>query len=319
MVFKIGFQDATASPAGGYDVFVFVDPAGTQQAPGFTQAGAPTRFANFGPAVPSTCILDGSAGYCVLPYDTFAGVIGGKLTNVFATGYVNAGGSAAGDSGPCPGPLASCLAMQIAGEGGYGTDYTLTGCTKIGGCASVVPGGAGQVAYTDLTTPKLLQSFSEPSNGTFLYNVTNTLSNLNIVYSSNGTGAASVVVTDALGAVKLNQTLTGSEKGTVAVPAAALGNWTYRVAFSNFTGTFALDLVAPAASGTSASASATGSGSSSASGSASASATDAGGSSSAAGGASSSTSADGKKTPGFGLLLGALALGLVLVSRRRLT
>ncbi len=325
LVFKIAFASATAAPTGGYDVVIFVDPDGTQQAPGFTNTGVPTRFTNFGPAVPSSCQIDGTAGYCVLPYAKFAGGVGKTLTKVFATGYINTGtgGSGAGDSGPCPGPLASCLASQTAGNGGYGSDYTLTGCTKTdpAACSATTSGGgstAPKTVYANLTGTLLSKTFAAATNGTYVYNVTSKAPNVDLTYSVKGNGSAQLTVKDPKGVVQLNKTLTGSMNGTVNLNPAGNGTWQYHLVLTSFKGSLSVDLAAHKATGstgtsTGASGSAKGS-SNGSSGSGASGSNGATGSDTGTDGASTSTK---KGAPGLELAFLALALLGVVARRRR--
>lgn len=161
--------------------------------------------------------------------------------------------------------------------------------------------------FTNLTGTQLSQMLAEPTNGTYVYNLTVSDAPANFEYRLNGTGSATVQVRDGTGTIVFNQTLMAPTNGSAPLSGVVVGNWTYTVTYQDFNGTIFLDLVQPGASPT------TGTGSSSASSSSSSGTTSA--STTTGNGTTSSESAD---TPLAAPAFTALALfALAVILRRR--
>lgn len=318
LVWRIDFAGATSAPLGGYNVFSFDGPDGTWYSMGFKQDGAPTHFGNAAALDPLSCVLEGNSGWCVIDYASIAAGVGSVLVETQGIAYVNhAAGSAASDQAPCPGGLLGpCIALQASGAGGYGESYTLTGCTKTGGCG---PAGTGPVIfYQSVPTPTfdVTKSMVNPSSDTYVFNWTAKAATYDATFNATITGGSAMfTVVDSAGKTVFTGEASSTGLGTKQITNGAAGNWTATVKLTDFQGKFNLKIAEHVDEGGT-SGSGSGSGSTSGSGT-SGSGTGTSGSGSTSGGVTlGNDSESGKKTP-IPVVVPLVALGIAALLLRR--
>ena len=247
------------------------------------------------------CTIDGSYGYCILPYDALDLAVGGEVPAANAISYL---GSAV-DCAPGDTPGLPCVLTPETGIG-----YILQGCTAL----SCMGGGAPSVLYSNLTTAAahIAQSF-ESSNGTYQFNWTTDLTEANLRYTlAVAKGSAQVTILDGAGATVLNQTFTADADDDKVV-AVAPGDWSFRIVYTGFNGTLGIDVGPVESTSETGSSTTTSSGTTSRTTSASSSSDESAGSS------TTGTSEEPEKdSPGLPLVGLIVALAMVVAARRRL-
>jgi hypothetical protein len=242
VVFRGTLAEAPESPADGVLYFGFSAEAGDVVG-GCTYAGAPdTR--NIGePIAPDSCLVSGAVFYATYSYDTIDAAIGDTITQIWGfTDMCAPAGCLPGDTAP------GGIANQGWPATTFGTDYTLTGCTKTGGCGAS-PGGGGsgpaldEPIFVNLTAPTLSQTFTKASNGTYIYSATGPADDVDVLYNATpASGSVSIVVEDASGAEVVNTTVSETQEGQERVSSGGSGVWTFRLTYSNFTGNVNIEL-----------------------------------------------------------------------------
>jgi hypothetical protein len=154
---------------------------------------------------------------------------------------------------------------------------------------------------------KIDESFPEAHSNTYVYSWTTTLSDVDITYGAKiDEGKLKFTVTDGDGKEAIVGTLTGSLTETKAITGLKPGDWEIRVEYTDFAGSFSMDIKQQAGAGTT-----TG-------GAPTSGATTTG---SPAGNETTTKAtvqeAGSKDSPSFGIVIGLLALALVTLRRRR--
>lgn len=298
VVFRLKTAGHTAIPTSTVDLFFAANGKSDYRISHQSGGGAGAGF--------KSCTVDGSTAYCILTHETLGGGVGTVMSQVRAISYA---GSAV-DWAPSQVPAGVQLALAIAGMPSYGKDYLLVGCTKTDAAACSGAGVADPgTVFGNLTSARLLQSFSVPTTGEYVYNFTQPLARAVLQHASNGTGNLTLLVADGNGTVHVNQTLAAGSNGTFALDGVAPGNWSYTIQFEAFNGTLELDIVAPAnTTATSTTASGTATSTRTTSGSST---------SAAASGSDTASTSPVAEAPGPAAPLVLLLVGALVVVRRR--
>lgn len=233
----VRYKIDTSVPSGGQanlqqDFFFTSD--GVDYSTGINAAGGAAGNGNYDVPAGAKCTLDGSYGYCVLPYAGFKGTVGSALT---ATSAISYAGSAQ-DYAPATG---GWVPFGLIGD--TGSDYTLKGCT-----AAVCPAVGGAVRVLNITTDALAFNFTHkaPDSNHTLLHWKNAHAVLQLSYHANVTkGGVSLVVRDSANKTVAARNLTTNATVTLAIDPAALGNWTVLVNTTAFQGSFGMILAAP--------------------------------------------------------------------------
>jgi hypothetical protein len=204
VVFRGTVAEAPTAPMAGAFYFGFTTPAGDVVS-GCTFGGAPdTR--NIGePIPPDSCVVAGALFYGVYAYGTVDVDIGSTITQVwaFTDGCDPVGDCLPADTAP------GNLVDDWPALAGYGTDYTLTGCTRTGGCS----------AATETTTNST--SSNSTSNSTSATASSSTSASSSSATSSSSSSSTTATVSETTSSESAPTNNTSDEKDTPGLPVLA--------------------------------------------------------------------------------------------------